>query len=433
MPFTLDIENRLHSSDPVDRDVGFYPPKGQYDPRCLIAGDVRLPAATGLFDSGSFTETLGGWAKTVVTGRARLGGIPIGVIAVETRAIELITPADPANMDSVTQVSVQAGQVWYPNSAYKTATAIKDIDNEKLPLFILANWRGFSGGMRDMYDEVLKFGSMIVDNLHTFKQPIFIYLPPFAELRGGAWVVVDPTINANMIEMYADTMARGGVLEAEGTVEIKFRKKAVVVVMARLDAPYRELSEKLKGASPEEAVAINTDMDARYKLLAPMYHQIAVSFADMHDTPVRMKAKGCISDVISWKDSRRFFAQRLRSRMYTEHVLAEITKANPTTTYEQRKFMLRRWFFEVHDQKQLHLFEDDKVVVAWIGAQLTSSGTLKADSQLAANIVLIHEEFVVEKVKGLAAGDSTTAFQCVSALVGSLSEAQRKELAASLK
>ena len=123
----------------------------RYDCRCLITGDPRVPGATGLFDAGSFTETLGGWAKTVVTGRARLGGIPIGVIAVETRAIEMVTPADPANMDSVAQVSQQAGQVWYPNSAYKTATAIKDVDKEGIPLFILANWRGFSGGMRDMY------------------------------------------------------------------------------------------------------------------------------------------------------------------------------------------------------------------------------------------------------------------------------------------
>jgi len=431
-PFTLDLKGRCHADDAVDRDVGFYPPKGQYDPRCLIAGDPRVPAATGLFDTGSFTETLGGWAKTVVTGRARLGGIPIGVIAVETRAIELVTPADPANLESVTQVSVQAGQVWYPNSAYKTAQAIKDIDNEKLPLFILANWRGFSGGMRDMYDEVLKFGSMIVDNLNTFKQPIFIYLPPFAELRGGAWVVVDPTINANMIEMYADEVARGGVLEAEGTVEIKFRKKAVVVAMARLDPVYGPLAEKLKVASPEEAVAIKKEMDARYKLLAPMYHQIAVSFADMHDTPVRMKAKGCISAVIKWKDSRRFFAPRLRSRMYVEHVLSEIAKANPSTSYEQRKFMVRRWFFEGRDQKQLHLWEDSNEVVAWIGPQLTPEGTLKEDSQLAANIVSVHEEYVAEKVKEMAGGNPQTAFQCISSLVDCLTEAQRKELVASL-
>ena len=30
-------------------------------------------------------ETLSGWALSVVVGRARLGGIPCGVIAVETK------------------------------------------------------------------------------------------------------------------------------------------------------------------------------------------------------------------------------------------------------------------------------------------------------------------------------------------------------------
>ena len=55
----------------------------------------------------------------------------------------------------------------------------------------------------DMYQEVLKYGSMIVDALREYKHPVFIYLPPHGELRGGAWVVVDPTINPAQMEMYA--------------------------------------------------------------------------------------------------------------------------------------------------------------------------------------------------------------------------------------
>ena len=39
---------------------------------------------------------------------------------------------------------------------------------------------------------------MIVDALVSFKRPIFVYIPPHAELRGGAWVVVDPTIHAEV-------------------------------------------------------------------------------------------------------------------------------------------------------------------------------------------------------------------------------------------
>ena len=44
------------------------------------------------------------WAQSVVCGRARLGGIPVGVIAVETRTVEATIPADPANLDSETKV-----------------------------------------------------------------------------------------------------------------------------------------------------------------------------------------------------------------------------------------------------------------------------------------------------------------------------------------
>lgn len=177
--------------DSWDREIVYTPPPKQpYDVRWLIGGKTDEEGfMPGLFDKDSFVETLGGWAKTVVVGRARLGGIPMGVIAVETRSVENITPADPANPDSMEQITNEAGGVWYPNSAFKTAQAIKDFNNgEQLPLMILANWRGFSGGQRDMYNEVLKYGSYIVDALVKYEQPVFVYIPPFGELRGGSWV-----------------------------------------------------------------------------------------------------------------------------------------------------------------------------------------------------------------------------------------------------
>ena len=178
-------------SDPWDRSIAYYPPEKQpYDVRWLIGGKEDDEGfLSGLFDKDSFQEALGGWAKTVVVGRARLGGIPVGVIGVETRSVENVTPADPANPDSIEQITQEAGGVWYPNSAFKTAQAIRDFNNgEQLPLMILANWRGFSGGQRDMYNEVLKYGSYIVDALVKYEQPIFVYIPPFGELRGGSWV-----------------------------------------------------------------------------------------------------------------------------------------------------------------------------------------------------------------------------------------------------
>ena len=98
--------------------------------------------------------------------------------------------ADPARSGAEAQRVQQAGQVWYPASAYKTAQAIEDLHRERLPLLILANWRGFASGMREMYEQVLKFGAMIVDGLVRYTAPVLIYIYANAELRGGAWVVM---------------------------------------------------------------------------------------------------------------------------------------------------------------------------------------------------------------------------------------------------
>lgn len=43
----------------------------------------------------------------------------MGVIAVETRSVFAEIPADPAAPDSQAKCIQQAGQVWYPDSAYK--------------------------------------------------------------------------------------------------------------------------------------------------------------------------------------------------------------------------------------------------------------------------------------------------------------------------
>lgn len=60
---------------------------------------------SGFFDKDSFQEVLGIWAQTVVCGRARLGGIPCGVIAVETRSVEYLFPADPADPETESKVN----------------------------------------------------------------------------------------------------------------------------------------------------------------------------------------------------------------------------------------------------------------------------------------------------------------------------------------
>uniref|UniRef100_A0A8V5HI62 acetyl-CoA carboxylase n=1 Tax=Melopsittacus undulatus TaxID=13146 RepID=A0A8V5HI62_MELUD len=368
----------LKVKDPIDRPIDFVPTKTPYDPRWMLAGRPNPNPSqkgqwlSGFFDNGSFLEIMQPWAQTVVVGRARLGGIPVGVVAVETRTVELSIPADPANLDSEAKIIQQAGQVWFPDSAFKTAQAISDFNREGLPLMVFANWRGFSGGMKDMYDQVLKFGAYIVDGLREYRQPVLIYIPPQAELRGGSWVVIDPTINPRHMEMYADRESRGGVLEPEGTVEIKFRRKDLVKTMRRVDPVYIRLAERL-GTSmlPTDRKELETKLKEREEFLLPIYHQVAMQFADLHDTPGRMQEKGVITDILDWKTSRTFFYWRLRRLLLEDVVKKKIHDANPELTDGQIQAMLRRWFVEVEGTVKGYLWDSNKDLVEWLEKQLT--------------------------------------------------------------
>lgn len=416
------------SADTWDRDVVFTPaPRVPHDVRWMIGGkqdgDDFQP---GLFDKDSFVETLGGWARTVVVGRARLGGIPMGVIAVETRSVENVTPADPANPDSIEQVSQEAGGVWYPNSAFKTAQAINDFNyGEQLPLMILANWRGFSGGQRDMYNEVLKYGSFIVDALVKYEQPIFVYIPPFGELRGGSWVVVDPTINPSYMEMYADVEARGGVLEPEGIVGIKYRKDKQLATMARNDPVYGNLKKQLanaqsSGLPKEEIAAIQRQMTDREEQLLPIYSQISIQFADLHDRAGRMKAKGVIRDQLEWRESRRYFYWRVRRRLNEEYILRRMAATTQSVTPVPKDTSVIR-------TRHLELLK------AWSGVSAFDTADREVALWYEENRATVNEKVAMMKTEATRAHIAEllvdkTAFEGVRAALNNLPIAEREAL-----
>ena len=362
----------VNGIDEVERKVAFMPSPGiPYDPRHLLTGaeDDEGKWMSGFFDKGSFVETLSGWAKSVVVGRARLGGIPMGVIATENRTAEAIKPADPADVQAAEAIKQEAGCVWFPNSAYKTAQAISDFRTEDLPLMIFANWRGFSGGQRDMFDEVLKYGSLIVDGFVAYEQPVFVFIPPYAEIRGGAWVVLDASINSSVMEMYATTgSARGGVLEANGAAAVKYREKDLLKSMRRLDEKLIALYGKLAGASAEEKDLIQKEISAREQSLLPVYAQIAVQFCELHDTPGRMKAVGVIEKDVAWEESRKYFFWRLRRKLAEFDLRKKMMSAGnvgrglTTMTAVEASAMIKEWYTISTGAS----WKDDKRVLAWM-------------------------------------------------------------------
>ena len=350
--------------DAVDRPVEWRPTPTPYDPRLMLGGTSEM---AGFFDKGSWKEYLGGWGKSVVTGRGRLGGIPMGAIAVETRLVDKVVPADPADPNSREAILPQAGQVLFPDSSYKTAQAIRDFNKEGMPIMIFANWRGFSGGSRDMAGEILKFGAMIVDALREYEHPVYIYLPPHGELRGGSWVVVDPTINEEKMEMYADPDSRGGILEPAGITEVKFRLPDQLKVMHRLDAQLQLLDSELDMTEFEDARAdIKAQIHAREDLLKPVYLQAATEFADLHDKTGRMKAKGVIRAAVPWERSREYFYYRASRRIAEDDVVDRLKAADSSLTSETARAIVK-------DMCSCD-WEDDKAVVSFFNEKAVELG-----------------------------------------------------------
>lgn len=77
-----------------------------------------------------------------------------------------------------------------------------------------------------------------------------------------------------------------------------------------------------------------------------VYHTVAVHYADLHDTPERMLEKGCISEIVAWRESRNWFYWRLKRVILEDRLVKAIMSAQANLQFEEAKSMLNRWFLE---------------------------------------------------------------------------------------
>ncbi|KAG1770605.1 carboxyl transferase domain-containing protein [Suillus placidus] len=276
------------TSDYWDRDIAFTPPKGPYDPRWFIEGkedEYTSQWLTGFFDKRgpSRRHSAGGPRLSLLAVHALVAFPWVSLLSRpgQLSILFLQTLLTQHRLNNKSWRQVKSGTPTLPTKPPRPSS----ISIVKDSLSSVANWRGFSGGQEDMYDEVLKQGSKIVDELSAYKQPVFIYIVPNGELRGGAWVVLDPSINPEKMEMYADVKARAGVLEPEGIVEIKMRRDKILTLMERLDSMYAELKHASKHTTktPKERAQATEALADREVFLQPTYKQLDLLYADLHE------------------------------------------------------------------------------------------------------------------------------------------------------
>lgn len=85
------------------------------------------------------------------------------------------------------------------------------------------------------------------------------------------------------------------------------------------------------------------EIRGREKTLLPLYTQIAHEFADLHDRAGRMKAKGCITDVLEWRTARSYFYWRIRRRQLEDGLKERLVQDSAgTLTLKQAAAKVRR-------------------------------------------------------------------------------------------
>jgi acetyl-CoA carboxylase carboxyltransferase component len=293
---------RAQTSDPVDRDVTTYPhsmPGSEFttvgdifssrtNPDRKKAFDIRtLMRAVADQDHG----TLERWANmadadTAVVLDARIGGISVCLLGIESRSVPRrgFPPTD--GPDTYT-----AGTL-FPRSSKKAARAVNAASGNR-PLVVLANLSGFDGSPESMRNLQLEYGAEIGRAIVNFDGPVVFVV--VSRYHGGAFVVFSKALNPRMT-----------VLAVEGSyASVIGGAPAAAVVFARdvdartaADPRVAELESRIADADEPESALLGAELaQVRAAVRAETLGAVATEFDRVHDIH-RAVAVGSVDAVI---------------------------------------------------------------------------------------------------------------------------------------
>ena len=238
--------------DPLDRPsivaAAVVPPRptASYDVRAVI-GDVC--------DLESFLEVRAGLATNVVTGYARLGGMPVGVIANRPKS--------------------QAGTLDIEASR-KAARFVQCCDAFGLPLLTFVDCGGFRPGRDLEWRGMIRHGAELVHAYANATVPRLCVV--LRKAYGGAYIAMDSRGLGNDLCLAWPT-AEIAVMGAPGAVAVLQRRKLAAV------------------ADPEERARVQAELEAEY--------------AARLCTPEVAAQRGYVDDVIDPAETRRLLGAGL--------------------------------------------------------------------------------------------------------------------------
>ena len=212
-------------------------------------------------------------AETSVVLDARIGGIPVCLLGIESKSVPRrgVPPTDGPD--------VYTSGTLFPRSSKKTARAINAASGNR-PLVVLANLSGFDGSPDSMRALQLEYGAEIGRAVVNFDGPIVFVV--VSRYHGGAFVVFSKALNPRMT-----------VLAVEGSfASVIGGAPAAAVVFARdvdartaadprvADAPGPARRDRAGSSAPRLATELAS---VRTAVRAEMLGRVASEFDAVHN------------------------------------------------------------------------------------------------------------------------------------------------------
>lgn len=216
----------------------------------LIPSDHRQPydmhaMISSLFDDGHMDEFQADYAKEMITGTARIEGIPVGVIANNRGLIRGAAGKPP-----------KFGGIIYTDSAEKVAYFIENCNRHDMPLLFLQDVSGFMVGTEAEHSGIIRAGARLVEAMATATVPKIVLTINHAS-GAGYYAMAGQGFDPDFI--FTWPTGRMGVMEGESAVMALFSAD-----LEKLKLEGREPDEKMREKMEEVRRTYERELDARF-------------------------------------------------------------------------------------------------------------------------------------------------------------------------
>jgi acetyl-CoA carboxylase carboxyltransferase component len=247
---------------------GAAPARPEDDIYDIIPADHRHPyemreVLDCLIDNGELDEFQAEYAREMITGYARIEGIPVGIIANQRGLIRGQAGRPP-----------KFGGIIYTDSAEKVAYFIETCNRHETPLLFLQDVSGFMVGTEAEASGIIRAGARFVEAMATATVPKLVLTINHAS-GAGYYAMAGQGFDPDFI--FTWPTGRMGVMEGESAV------------MALFSAELEKL--KREGREPDEAMRKEMDrVRAKYDQELDAKFAAARGFVDAIITPERTRA-----------------------------------------------------------------------------------------------------------------------------------------------